>query len=72
MAKLTTIRVLLALADNKERKLWQMDVKNTLLHRELDQEICMNQLRGFENKAHLEYVCKLRKSFYGLKQVPRV
>lgn len=31
----------------------------------------MNQLRGFENKTHLEYVCKLREALYGLKKAPR-
>lgn len=44
-----------------------MDVKNTFLYGELDREIYMNQPRGFENKAHPEYICKLRKAFYGLK-----
>ena len=37
------------------------------LHRELNREIYMNQPRGFKNKAHLKYVCKLRKTFYNLK-----
>ena len=36
-----------------------------------DREIYMNKLRGFENKAHLEYVCKLRKPLYNLNQAPR-
>ena len=26
---------------------------------------------GFEDKKHLEYVCKLKKALYGLKQAPR-
>ncbi|XP_068311012.1 secreted RxLR effector protein 161-like [Pyrus communis] len=48
-----------------------MDMKNAFLHRELDQEIYMMQLMGFKSKAHPEYVCKLRKTLYSLKQVPR-
>lgn len=42
IAKLSIVRVLLALALNKEWKLWQADVKNIFLHGELDWEINMN------------------------------
>ncbi|KAK3119631.1 hypothetical protein QOZ80_9AG0673040 [Eleusine coracana subsp. coracana] len=71
VAKITTIRVLLALTACKSWKLWQMDVKNAFLHGELDKDIYMEQPRGFESKIHPEYVCKLKKALYGLKQAPR-
>ncbi|KAE8706377.1 hypothetical protein F3Y22_tig00110393pilonHSYRG00025 [Hibiscus syriacus] len=71
VAKLTTVRVLLALATNKDWNLWQMDVKNSFLHGKLDREIYMTQPMGFQSQDHPEYVCKIRKALYGLKRAPR-
>lgn len=31
----------------------------------------MLQPQGFEDKAHPDFVCKLKRSFYGLRQTPR-
>ncbi|KAE8727767.1 tir-nbs resistance protein [Hibiscus syriacus] len=50
---------------------YDMDVKNAFLHEELDREIYMIQPMGFQSQDHPEYVCKLRKGLYGLKQEPR-
>ena len=48
-----------------------MDVKNTFLHSELDQEIYMEQPKCFKSKTYPNYVCKLKKALYGLKQALR-
>ncbi|XP_015166806.1 uncharacterized mitochondrial protein AtMg00810-like [Solanum tuberosum] len=48
-----------------------MDVKNAFLHGELDREIYICQPIGFQSQDHPEYVCKLRKALYRLKQAPR-
>lgn len=71
VAKITTVRVLLAIAANKSWRLLQMDVKNAFLYGELDHDIYVTQPAGFEDKENPEYVCKLRKALYGLKQAPR-
>jgi hypothetical protein len=49
-------------------KLEQLDVKTTFLHEELEEDIYMNQPKGF---IIPRIVCKLKKSLYGLKQSPR-
>ena len=69
---MTSIQFLLSIAVTYDLEVEQMDVKTTFLHGDLEEEIYMTQLEHFmvEGKNHL--VCKLNKSFYGLKQCPRM
>jgi hypothetical protein len=69
VARLTTIRVLLALAASHGLLVHQMDVKTAFLNGELEEEIYMTQPDGFVVKGQEDKVCKLMKSLYGLKQV---
>jgi ATP-binding cassette subfamily B (MDR/TAP) protein 1 len=48
-----------------------MDVKTAFLHGDLEDDIYMKQLDGFQVKGQEDYVCRLRKSMYRLKQAPR-
>ena len=48
-----------------------MDVKNVFLNGELDRKVYMDQPEGFENKFNPEYVYKLKKVLYRLKQAPK-
>ncbi len=48
-----------------------MDVKIAFIHGELEKDIYMEWPEGFKEKGKEDYVCKLQKSLYGLKQVPR-
>ncbi|RDY09563.1 hypothetical protein CR513_06048, partial [Mucuna pruriens] len=44
-----------------------MDAKTSFLHGDLEEEMYMKQPDGFQE----DYVCRLRKSLYNLKQAPR-
>lgn len=70
VAKMNTVRILLALAAHFDWQLVQYDVKNAFLHGDLDEEIYMNIPPGIEENTGNK-VCKLRKALYGLKQSPR-
>jgi len=72
MAKLYTIRVLLSLATNLDWPLHQLDVKNAFLNGNLEKEVYMEIPCGFETNLTRNKVCKLKRSFYELKQSPRV
>jgi hypothetical protein len=45
-------------------------MKNAFLHGTLSETVICCQPTGFADLAHLDLVCRLRKSLYGLKQAP--
>ena len=48
-----------------------MDVSAAFLNGELEEEIYLSQPPGFVIQEKENFVCKLNKSLYGLKQSPR-
>ena len=72
VAKFTSIRILLSLAAKHNLTLHQMDVKTAFLNGVLDEDIYMAQPEGFIDQGHPDFVCKLKRSLYGLKQSPRM
>nr|GEU88987.1 zinc finger, CCHC-type [Tanacetum cinerariifolium] len=71
VARITSIRLLLALAAIHDLVIHQVDVKTAFLNGDLDEEIYMKQPEGFVMYGHENKVCKLKKSLYGLKQAPK-
>ena len=68
VARITSIRVIFALASIYDLYVHQMDVKTAFLNGDLNEEVYMEQPEGFVLPGHEHKVCKLVKSLYGLKQ----
>ena len=71
VAKYKSIRTLLAIGNQLDLEIHQMDVVAAYLNGELSEEIYMKQPEGFVDKRYPNKVCKLKKSLYGLKQSAR-
>ena len=71
VARLESIRILLALAASKGFKLFQMDIKSVFLNGFIEQDVYVKQPPGFENPKFPNRVFNLQKSLYGLKHAPR-
>ncbi|GKD29975.1 retrovirus-related pol polyprotein from transposon TNT 1-94 [Tanacetum coccineum] len=71
VARLESIRILLAYACALEFKLFQMDVKSAFLNGFINQEVYVAQPSGFIDFAKPNHVYRLKKALYGLKQAPK-
>ena len=69
--KSQSLRMILAVANQMDLCIHQMDVTTAFLNGRLEEEIFMLQPEGYEKQGEETKVCKLKRSIYGLKQSPR-
>jgi hypothetical protein len=71
VARLESIRILLAYAAHHSFRLFQMDVKSAFLNGPIKEEVYVEQPPSFEDDRYPNHVYKLSKALYGLKEAPR-
>jgi len=71
VARLESIRILLAYATHHDFKIFQMDVKSAFLNGPISELVYVEQPPGFEDPKFPNHVYLLHKALYGLKQAPR-
>ena len=67
VASYTSIRSVVSLATQMGWEIHQMDVKTTLLNGVIEEEVYIEQPKGFETHENKSHVCRLKKSLHGLK-----
>ena len=67
VVKHSSIRTFFSIIAMHDLEHEQLDVKTAFLHGELEEEIYMDQPEGCIVPGKENYVCKLKKSLYGLK-----
>ncbi|GJS21640.1 ribonuclease H-like domain, reverse transcriptase, RNA-dependent DNA polymerase [Tanacetum coccineum] len=71
VARMETIRLLLAIAATNKWEVHHLDVKSAFLHGDLKEEVYVTQPEGFIKRQDNGKVYRLIKALYGLRQAPR-
>lgn len=71
VARMETVRLLLALAAHSGWEVHHMDVKSAFLNGDLTEEVYVDQPPGYEVAGQEGKVLRLHKALYGLHQAPR-
>ena len=67
VVKHSSIRTFFSIIVMNDLELEQLDVKTAFLYGELEEEIYMDQSKGYKVPVKKNYVCKSERSLYGLK-----
>nr|GEU53607.1 ribonuclease H-like domain, reverse transcriptase, RNA-dependent DNA polymerase [Tanacetum cinerariifolium] len=70
VARMETVRLLLAIAVNNKWEVHHLDVKFVFLHGDLKEEVYVTQPKGFIKRQDNEKVYRLIKALYGPRQAP--
>ncbi|KAG7579132.1 Reverse transcriptase RNA-dependent DNA polymerase [Arabidopsis thaliana x Arabidopsis arenosa] len=71
VARIKTIRLLIALVATKGWEMHYLDVKTAFLNEDLNEVVYISQPEGFINQGEENRVYKFHKALYGLRQAPR-
>ena len=71
VARLESIQILLSIACIINFKLYQMGMKSAFLNGFLNEEVFVEQPKGFQDPHFPDHVFRLKKTLYGLKQASR-
>jgi hypothetical protein len=72
VARLESIRILLAYATHHDFKIYQINVKSAFLNDPIKKEVYVEQPPSFESEEYPNHVYKLHKTLFGLECLPRV
>jgi len=70
--RMESSRLFLTILASRNMFFKQMDVSAAFLNSDMDTEIYMKQITGYEDLTKADYVLLLLRSLYGLKQSPRL
>ena len=68
VARIETVRILLALAAHGDWEVHHMDVRSAFLNGDLQEQVFVHQPPGFSDATHARKVLKLNRALYGLKR----
>jgi hypothetical protein len=71
VSRLEATKVFMEFACFRNFKIYQMDIKSAFLNGTIEEEFYVEKPKGFMLTENQDYVCKLKKAMYGLKQAPK-